>query len=81
MAKSACIAQTQRITGYRAAAMELQPRDDVPNIGAKAREIVEDLRDDAYGSLDAINTMAGLTEDDLIALVIALGRRVVELER
>jgi hypothetical protein len=75
----------------------MQRRPHVPDISRKADEVIEDLRSDSrgvepdplglgvlgtgQGSLDAIGTVTGLTEDDLIALVIELARRVISAER
>ena len=62
----------------------MERRSNVPDIGRKADEVLADLREDpgdtGQGFLDAVATMDELEPDDLMALVIELGRRLVTAE-
>jgi hypothetical protein len=60
----------------------MERRQNVPDIRRKADEVLADLRAGQSGSgrLDAIGTMTELEPDDLVALVLELGRRVIDAE-
>jgi len=59
---------------------ELTPRENVPNLETYAEWLLEDLRhqDESHGFLDALETLAPLTRDDMGLLTIMLARRVIE---
>jgi hypothetical protein len=58
----------------------MERRDVIPDVHAIAQQVLEDLRNggEYQGFDDAVGTLTGLTEDDLIAVVIELAERQVE---
>lgn len=59
----------------------MEKRQQVPDIRSTADNVLADLRadpgDTGQGRLDAIGTMTGLTEDDLIELVLEFAHRLI----
>jgi len=61
------------------AAAELVRREYVPDLNQRADWLLTDLRgsDKQEGWLDAVGTLTGLTEDDLVELAVLLARRLI----
>ncbi len=62
----------------------LNPRGGFPDVEEAAQQVIEDIRADIDGTgpVDVISTVSALRldENDLVALVVRLAARVVELE-
>lgn len=60
----------------------MERREHVPDLRVTADSVLADLRDsdESQGFLDAVAALQDHTIDDLITLVVLLGRRLIDCE-